>query len=530
MSVQLSRTLIFLAVPLGFGSLALLLGMDANWDLRNYHYYNAWAFLQNRYDLDFLVAQIPTFYNPIPDIPYYFLTQNMPAANVAFVLGVAAGLNVILLTLLGEELLLITHPGKKLAMATFLALAGCCGAISLSEVGTVFYDNILSLGLISSLLLLVKHWQALAQSKPAQAVGLGLLAGLPVGFSFGLKQSTVMFPVALCLGLLFTLESRWPRRFLASFTFGLGVLAGMLAGGGYWLWHLWQAYGNPTFPYFNQIFQSPWGLPQDYRDTQYLPHDFWQRLIFPFTFTLNSRATGEIDFRDLRILLAYILIPFAGFCRFWRPTPYGQDFTRQGPAMLVMLGASIAYLLWLKMFAIYRYILSLEMLAPLLVALAIDRLPIQRARKLALAIALAMLALVTTEPGHWIRVPFSNRAVEVNSPGFSDAAHTIVVLAGHEPLSFLLPSLPAESRFLRIDSTFTNPDETSLRFNKVMAEIIGSHTGPLLTLFINSERPDVVRRLLAYNLTIAEKPCEQLTSPIGAAPYELCPLSRVLTQ
>ena len=31
------------------GAGSLLLGQDANWDLQNYHYYNAWAWWHGRY-------------------------------------------------------------------------------------------------------------------------------------------------------------------------------------------------------------------------------------------------------------------------------------------------------------------------------------------------------------------------------------------------------------------------------------------------------------------------------------------------
>jgi hypothetical protein len=40
-----------------FGALALALGQDGNWDLRNYHWYNAYAFITNRLMFDVGAAQ-----------------------------------------------------------------------------------------------------------------------------------------------------------------------------------------------------------------------------------------------------------------------------------------------------------------------------------------------------------------------------------------------------------------------------------------------------------------------------------------
>jgi hypothetical protein len=146
--------------------------------------------------------------------------------------------------------------------------------------------------------------------------------------------------------------------------------------------------------------------------------------------------------------------------------------------------------------------------------------------RLPVSVSLIALLIVTTKPGNWIRVPFAEQAVSVSLPAIVDPGETIVLLAGHEPLSFLLPSFPPNLRFLRIDSTFTNPDQTSVRFNQVMRQRIANHHGRLLVLFIPSESRDVVARLADYGLVLHGANCATITSPIGAAPYALCAVGR----
>ena len=48
------RLALMTGVPFLFGLLALLMGQDADWDFRNYHWYNAYAFLNGRFTIDFL--------------------------------------------------------------------------------------------------------------------------------------------------------------------------------------------------------------------------------------------------------------------------------------------------------------------------------------------------------------------------------------------------------------------------------------------------------------------------------------------
>jgi hypothetical protein len=60
---------------LGFAALAMFmawrLGQEVSWDLRNYHFYNAYFLLDNRFTRDIEPAGVQTYFNPILDIPFY---------------------------------------------------------------------------------------------------------------------------------------------------------------------------------------------------------------------------------------------------------------------------------------------------------------------------------------------------------------------------------------------------------------------------------------------------------------------------
>src|SRR5215470_16365701 len=71
---------------------------------------------------------------------------------------------------------------------------------------------------------------------------------------------------------------------------------------------MWLEFGNPLFPYFNQYFHSPMGLPESYRDTRFLPYGFWRNLLFPLVFSRYPLTVGEAAFRDYRILVAFVAI------------------------------------------------------------------------------------------------------------------------------------------------------------------------------------------------------------------------------
>lgn len=55
---------------------AFFLRQEFDWDLINYHYYNVFALLNDRWDYDIVVGSVNTFFNPLLDIPLYYMIQN----------------------------------------------------------------------------------------------------------------------------------------------------------------------------------------------------------------------------------------------------------------------------------------------------------------------------------------------------------------------------------------------------------------------------------------------------------------------
>src|SRR3954468_8562647 len=150
--------LVCILVPLAFGGLALLLGQDANWDLRNYHWYNPYALLTDRWELD---LGLGSYYNPVVDVPTYLAARLRSAKALSFVLGLVQGLNFVLLLALARVILKpMAEPARTVAAAV-TALGGVRGAGAIALVGTTFNDSVLSLFVLGSLLLVVTRIDAM---------------------------------------------------------------------------------------------------------------------------------------------------------------------------------------------------------------------------------------------------------------------------------------------------------------------------------------------------------------------------------
>lgn len=509
-----------LLVCLVFGGIALWQGMDANWDLRNYHWYNGWAFVNSLVGRDLLIGQLASFYNPILDVPYALAAEHLPARFIGFVLGMIHGLNFLVLFVIAWRLFNLSNPRHRFTLSFTTALTGVLGAGGWSEIGTVFYDNVLSLGVLISVLLVLVKWDQLAKGRWISVVIWGMTAGLPVGLTFGLKQPMVIYCIGLCGAFLFV-KFPWMRRIWVAFWFGIGVLAGFAISGGYWAWHLWQVYGNPLFPYFNHLFKSPWALPIPYRDEGFTHGSLNEKLLLIYRFSFDTKLVGEIDFRDFRILALAILLPLAIAAWVWiKPT---KALTRLAPTSFLLSASILVCVIWVPLFSIYRYLVPLEMLAPLLIAASIGLLPFGENVLRYMAFGLLVVLVATTKPSNWIRVPWEGQAIKIDGIGdITKPEQTLVLLSGREPLSFLIPAFPKTMRFYRIDGTFTLTNDSTNGFRKIFREAISNNPGAVISLHIVTEEHNAVIKLAQFGLALDKANCRKLTSPIGANTYAYC--------
>ena len=92
--------LLLALIPGAMGIKAYRMGKDTNWDLRNYHFYNGYAQLENRMDVDISPAQMQTYFNPILDVPLYWLYTSLPSKVVGVLYGCIQGVNISLIFVL----------------------------------------------------------------------------------------------------------------------------------------------------------------------------------------------------------------------------------------------------------------------------------------------------------------------------------------------------------------------------------------------------------------------------------------------
>lgn len=501
-----------LLLPFAFGLLALRYGQDQNWDLQNYHRYNPYALLNGKIGFDLAPAQWQSYFNPTLDLLYYGLTKALPAPLAGFIMGALHGLNFVLV--LGiARVLLQAGAVARYRLPLLLALAGCLAPGFLSELGNSMGDNMTALCVLGSLLMVLARWEY-----PAL-----LAAGLVMGIGVGLKLTNATYALALCLALLAAAGPLW-RRVGAAFRFGVGVLAGIAASAGFWYWKMWQVFGNPLFPQFNNWFHGPLAAPIGIGDTAWLPRSLAEKLLWPFIFTLNPKRVIEVALHQVMWPILYV-----AFCALALRALMPGAARLSAPVRAFLLFFALSYLAWLNLFGIYRYLVPLELLAPLalwLIAHALIPAPLAP-RAAGATILVTCLAIFPI--GAWGHAGWRVRAFDAVVPAIAQPAQSMVfTVHGDPPMGWLVPFFPADLAFVALGSGFPE----SQPFRARVDAMIAARAGPLYVMLQHPKDGNqaVLEKAAAvlarYGMRIEEGSCVPFDAWIGRSPSgeQLCTL------
>jgi hypothetical protein len=521
------REAVFLGLVLLFwAGFVLLLGKDTSWDFRNYHWYAPYALLNHRMGIDVAVAHQASYYNPYLDVPFYLLATHTHAWIALAVLGAVQGATIIPLYLMGRSLLALPlKPADVKIAAGALALLGQVGALTLTEFGTTYYDNVMAVFVLSGLCILVVNRQALRDGPPVKAAILSATAGLITGMAMGLKLPEMPYCVGFAAALLAV--GGPPRQIVVRLAAGgIAGLIGFAVFSGPWMLYMWHLTGNPVFPYFNEYWKSPLALPAPYRDLRFVPTHLWQQILFPFLFTFDWHVANDLGFQDIRAALVYLFVPIAAIVWLLRRESAEPFLDKRGTVILFGF-AAVSYLAWLHFFAIYRYAILYEMLAPLLLVGAVGLLPVtRRGRYMTLAV-LCALCLMTARSDFLERAPVEDPYVKTALPPIPDPARTMVLMTGDAPMGFIATTLPPAIPVLRIDGWMVQPRDGTL-ITRRMKRRVARHLKAGQPLYLIADATDMSRArdaLADYGLAIRWSECQQFdTNLVGL--YQWCPLAR----
>jgi hypothetical protein len=352
------------------------------------------------------------------------------------------------------------------------------------------------------------------------------------GLGIGLKYTSA--PFAPGLGAVVLLAAFRRRTVTGVIAYGAAAAAAFLAVAGHHMFTLWRDFGNPTFPYLNQIFQSPYFEPIAIRDDRFIPVGFWQLITFPFRWTMaDTYIVVEPAFRDWRAAIAYVAAAAALLVLAMR---YLRDRDRAAGAPaptrgfgLIITFAAVSYFSWALGFGYYRYAVPLEMLTGVVTVGALTFIFEERRLRIIAALAALAIAAGTTVYIDWSpmghgpgRNRYGERFVEVKVPPLP--ANGIVLIATWDPVAFFIPYAEPGAQYLGIENNYLELSQSN-RLASEVKRLMRTPGRPKFVLSVDEFNSGKLNALLAqFDLKLSSSPCEPIRTNLVGHALSLCPV------
>ena len=460
-----------------FALFSIYLGKDANYDLRNYHYYGCYCLLNGRVGYDLYAAQFGSFLNPVPYLPFCWAIDHLKPMVAGALFGALAGLSLGLLYCLTWRALGGAKGRTRIWLSLLAAIAGVCSPLFLAMVGTSFSDTWTPLFVMLGLYAVVSE-----SDSPSRRLvfAAGLALGLTVGFKLVNSVYVIGLLLTLCLGF------RRPGFVSRIVTYCGGVACSALIMGGPWAMAMLREFRNPFFPFFNAVFRSPYFALDNFSDPRWKATHLGQVLSNPLHWAAErSVLSSESSFRNLSFAIIFILVLPALAVSIRRrrsaPAKTHRSLFDVNHRTILLSFFLFSYLLWLFTFGHQRYATPLELLSGVTILALCDCLIQNRESTQRAFLVLAVMAIVWVRPADWGRRPWSKTWFETEIPAALNAPSALYVIPDSALSGYLVPMFPRDSRFVRIESNgrALSPD----RYLGPRAQhIIDHHVGPIRIL------------------------------------------------
>lgn len=498
------------------GLYAWHLGQDCNYDLRNYHWYNAYSFIHHRFDIDIAAAGKGTYNNPVLDLINYFIIQSMPNAQASeFALGALHGIAVYFLLKIA---LIVFSPFRfKWFYATIAVFLGVTGVASLHQIGATYNESQVTIFIMISLYLFSKAIHE--GSKQYWEYGL---AGLILGI--GVAAKLTAFPYAVGMLLSLSCYKGIDKKTILFMLVASGCsLLGFLMVDGLWMIKMYQHFQSPFFPYYNTIFHSPYAEANTAIDMRLVPPSMGQALLYPFYWMKENVLTQEFPMKDPRIAVMIVLGLFLLSKQIYQKVRGRGNRILSPTVQFLLLFFCLSFAIWMAQFSMYRYTIPLNFLAGVFIVYFCLHLVSNRLMRATGVILLTATVIWQTYSPIWDRAPYHHRFFTIEIPA-PLPEHALVLLMNNA-LSYLVPYFPASNQFVGYYNDFVQSGNPGLY--KAVSEKIKHFNGSIYAIFIKQPSIDLpkIKENLAFSGLSIEQ-CQTIKSNVEVRVIQLCLVSK----
>jgi hypothetical protein len=406
------------------------------------------------------------------------------------------------------------------------AVFGLTGAATFPTLATALSELVPGLAVLVALAVWLTL-EKIQRNTVWTALGVGSIAGISVG----LKLTEAPLFLGMALAIVARYASGQRSAFREALAFGVAGLIMFVALDAAWLWGNFKAYGNPIFPFMNNVFHSDLVAAEPWADRRFLPKTTATALFYPAYWAFQpSGEVSELLMRDPRILLGCVsaLIVVLVFAWRWlrnRTAPAIGSFESLGFSLAIVF--LVSYVLWEKIWSIYRYLAIQESLSGVLVLAALPILLGTRRKPWLMSglfVLLMTSSMRTTEYPWWNRAQRGPQAISIKLPALEQNA--MVLFLDPQPYAFLVPSMPISARAIGVNNNLVHPGSSG-RLWGVIEAAVRDHQGPLWGVEDPSDSPGAADASLASLGLARDNECDRLITNMEDGQHvQICRLRR----
>jgi hypothetical protein len=431
-----------------------LIGKEMAPDTLNYHLYSGFSAVHNRFSQDYFAAGPQAYGNPYAYVPFYALVSSgLSALQVASLLAIVHS---VILWLTFDLALVACPRGSDARRSVFAALAVVLAALNpilIQQIGSSFAD-------ITTGELVLAGWLLLAGSVRRPGMTRVMLAAALLGAATAFKLTNAVHAIAAA-AILMMVPRSVPAKVLYGATYVISLGASFAVVTAPWSYRLELRFGNPFFPFLNNVFRSPEFTAEPLRHYRFIPSSLIDALWRPFAM-LNpgSGIHEELRAPDARyavlaILLCVILIQWL-WKRYRRVRPAAKD-GQSAPEPQIdwrvvgALGCAfvVDWVLWLAGSGNSRYFLPISCVGSVLIAALLFRVlgsqPKVGGYVLAAILGVQAAQLFIDADLRWYSTPWNGKWFQVEMPQTLAAESALYLVMGIQSNSFLAPYLASSA-------------------------------------------------------------------------------------
>jgi hypothetical protein len=343
-------------------------------------------------------------------------------------------------------------------------------------------------------------------------------AGILIGIASGLKLVFCMYALAMFLAI-FLVPLPLRLRTNLGLVFGFFSFTGLAISGGFWLYKMWVEFGNPVFPQFNNIFQGGLANFDSVRDTRFLPRNVYEKFIYPFIFTSDPLRVGELKYEQVNWIFGYISLLALAAYSLLQALKVAKIIKLKPSTIFLISYIGISYIVWLNLFGIYRYLIPIEVLIPLVIFLCIDYFLSPSIPRWTIIIFLSFCTFANLRGvPDWWHSGWSNTLYRIEPSVLNNEHKPAAIYLVGQPLGWLVPALDMDTPFIQLAPNM----HVSSQYWSKAKNILGQRAGKQYAIF-ESFSPTLVaqsnKALAKMGLVLDGDSCGDLVGYLGAQKY-----------